>query len=74
MVKNLSTSGGDAGDSRSILEREMAAHSNILAWKIPDRGAWWATVHGWGVCVAGCVCRVRQYLATEYTQGCCKGN
>ena len=29
------------------LEKEMATHSNILAWKIPQtRGAWWATVHG----------------------------
>ena len=29
------------------LEKEMATHSSILAWKIPmDRGAWWATVHG----------------------------
>ena len=38
------------------LEKEMATHSNILAWKIPwieepgglqsmDRGAWWAAVH-----------------------------
>ena len=24
----------------------MAAHSSILAWRIPmDRGAWWATIH-----------------------------
>jgi len=29
------------------LEKGMANHSNILAWKIPmDRGAWWATVLG----------------------------
>ena len=29
------------------LEKEMATHSSILAWKIPmDRGAWRATVHG----------------------------
>ena len=30
------------------LEKEMATHSSILAWKIHpmDRGAWWATVHG----------------------------
>ena len=29
------------------LEKDMATHSNILAWRIPmDRGAWWATVHG----------------------------
>ena len=23
----------------------MATHSSILAWRIPWRGAWWATVH-----------------------------
>ena len=28
------------------LEKEMATHSCILAWKIPDRGAWSATVLG----------------------------
>ena len=29
------------------LEESMAAHSSILAWRIPmDRGAWQATVHG----------------------------
>ena len=29
------------------LEKEMAAHSSIVAWEIPmDRGAWQATVHG----------------------------
>ena len=28
------------------LEKEMATHSNILAWRIPWRGAWGATVHG----------------------------
>ena len=28
------------------LKEGMAAHSSILAWRIPmDRGAWWATVH-----------------------------
>ena len=28
------------------LEKEMATHSNILAWKDPmDGGAWQATVH-----------------------------
>ena len=32
---------------KNILEKEMATHSSILAWRIPmDRGAWWATVHG----------------------------
>ena len=29
------------------LEKGMAIHSSILAWRIPmDRGPWWATVHG----------------------------
>ena len=29
------------------LEREIATHFSILAWRIPmNRGAWWATVHG----------------------------
>ena len=29
------------------LEKEMATHSDILAWENPmDRGAWYATVHG----------------------------
>ena len=28
------------------LEKEMAIHTTILAWRIPmDRGAWQATVH-----------------------------
>ena len=30
-----------------LLEKEMATHFSILAWRIPtDRGAWRATVHG----------------------------
>ena len=28
------------------LEKEMATHSCILAWKIPGTGAWWAAVYG----------------------------
>ena len=29
------------------LDKEMATHSSILAWKNPtDRGTWWTTVHG----------------------------
>ena len=29
------------------LEKEMATHSRVLAWKTPmNRGAWQATVHG----------------------------
>ena len=29
-----------------LLEKEMATHFSILAWKIPWTGAWRATVHG----------------------------
>ena len=33
------------------LEKEMATHPSILAWRIPmDRGAWQATVHGVAKC------------------------
>ena len=40
------------------LEKEMATHSSIFAWRIPmDRGAWRATVHG--------VTRVGRDLATK---------
>ena len=28
------------------LEKEMATHSSILAWRIPRTGAWWADVYG----------------------------
>ena len=29
------------------LEKKMATHSSILAWRNPmDRGAWWATAYG----------------------------
>ena len=28
------------------LEKEMAAHSSILACRIPGTGAWWAAVYG----------------------------
>ena len=28
------------------LEKGMATHSGILAWRIPWTGAWWAKVHG----------------------------
>ena len=34
-------------DREDPLEKEMATHSSILAWKTSmDRGARWATVHG----------------------------
>ena len=34
-------------DQEDPLEKGMATHSSILAWRIPmDRGVWWATVYG----------------------------
>ena len=43
------------------LEKEMATHFSILAWRIPvDRGAWRATVHG--------VARVGHDLVTKTNQ------
>ena len=30
-----------------VLEKEMATHSSVLAWRIPGTGgAWWAAVYG----------------------------
>ena len=50
MVKNPSTM-QETWDQfpgwEDSLEKGMATHSSILAWRIPmDRGAWQATVHG----------------------------
>ena len=28
------------------LEKEMATHSSMLAWRIPGKGAWWVAVYG----------------------------
>ena len=28
------------------LEKEMATHSSVLAWRIPGTGAWWTAVYG----------------------------
>ena len=28
------------------LEKEMATHPSIVAWKVSDGGAWWAAGHG----------------------------
>ena len=33
-------------DQEDPLEKEMATHSSILAWRIQCTGAWQATVHG----------------------------
>ena len=41
------------------LEEEVVAPSRILAWRIPQTGAWQARVHG--------VARVRPDLSAEHT-------
>ena len=48
VVKNLPIGTGDQFLGWDYpLEKEMAAHSSILAWKNPmDIGAWWAAVSG----------------------------
>ena len=62
VVKNPLASAGDTGDQGSIPEsgRSLGGghgnHFSILVWKTPDRGAWWATVHG-----------VAELDMTEYT-------
>ena len=28
------------------LEKEMATHSSVLAWRTPGTGAWWAAIYG----------------------------
>ena len=33
-------------DQEDPLEKGMATHFSILAWRIPWTGAWWTTVHG----------------------------
>ena len=51
--KESTCNAGEMGDLASVpgwedpLEKGMATHSSILAWRIPmDREAWQATVHG----------------------------
>ena len=50
MVKNLTAMWDTWVQSlgwEDPLEKSMATHSSILAWRISmDRGAWWAIVHG----------------------------
>ena len=44
--KQSACSAGDLG-SKDPLEKGMATHSSILAWRIPmDKGAWQAAVYG----------------------------
>ena len=52
MVKNLlvmQETQVQSLDWKDPLEKGMATHSSILAWRIPmDRGACWATYSPWG--------------------------
>ena len=44
--KEAACNAGDLG-WKDPLEKEMATHSSILAWRTPmDVGEWWTTVHG----------------------------
>ena len=48
MVKNLFANAGDVGDSGSILGSGRSpgmGNGKLLAWKIPWRVAWPATIH-----------------------------
>ena len=48
--KESACNAGDLSQSLSwedLLEKEMATHPSMLAWRTPrDRGAWWVTAHG----------------------------
>ena len=48
--KEVACNAGDGVQSlgwEDPLEKGMATHSSILAWRNAiDRGAWWATIHG----------------------------
>ena len=49
MVKNLPAiqeTWVQSLDWEDLLEKGIASHSSILAWKIPWIGAWQSTVHG----------------------------
>ena len=54
MIKNPPANAGDTGDTvqslgwEGPLEKEMTAHSSILAWKMPwtEEPGWLYTVHG----------------------------
>ena len=45
------------------LEKEMATHSSVLAWRIPGmRGAWWASIYG----VAQSRTRLKRLSSSSY--------
>ena len=47
------------------LEKEMATHSSVLAWRIPGTGPWWATVYG----VAQSPTRLKRLSSSSYSRG-----
>ena len=46
------------------LDKEMATHSSVLAWRLTprDRGAWWAAIYG----VAQSQTRLKQLSSTSW--------
>ena len=52
------------------LEKEMATHSSVLAWRIPGTGeAWWAAVYG----VAQSQTRLKQLSSSSSSRSWDKG-
>ena len=53
MVKNLPTNAGDVRDEvlgqEDPLEKEMATHSSILAWRISWMGCHWSQVKAFNI-------------------------
>ena len=45
----------------------MATCSSVLAWKCPNRGGWWATVHG--IAKESDMADYRHTYTTEMTSG-----
>ena len=58
-------------DQEDPLEKEMATHSSILAWKNPmDGGAWWATVLGVAKSRTGLSMHTSEKLMRKLKEAC----
>jgi len=52
------------------LEKEMATHSSVLAWRIPGTGASWAAVYG----VTQSWIRLKRLSSSKDGRAGCQGN
>ena len=51
------------------LEKELASHSSVLAWRISmNRGAWWATVYRVTRSWTGLQCVQTTYIFNKYSK------